>query len=80
MSMDVRDACDGSYPGHTVVVSDSPAHIPKHAEEHAEHEDESILRLIDTAVALRHPDDAPVVERSSDEHREDDPDNAAQVR
>ena len=77
MAKDVRDACNGSYPRHAVVVSNSPAHITKHAEEHAEHKDESILGLIDTAVALRHPDDAPVVERSGDEHREDDPDDAA---
>ena len=80
MAKDVHDACDSSYPGHAMVVSDGPAHISKHSKEHAEHKDEPIFRLVDAVVPLRHPDDAPVVERPGHEHREDDPDDAAQVR
>ena len=71
--VDIRYACDGADPGHVVVVPDCPSHVPEHGEEHAGHEDETILRLVDPAVVQGHPDDDPVVERPGDEQREHDP-------
>ena len=77
--MYVHYARDGPNPRHVVVVSHSPADVSKHTYEQAEHEDEPELGLVHPAVALGYADDAPVVERASDEQRKDSPDDARQV-
>ena len=63
-----------------VIVPDCPADVPKHAEEHAGHEDESVLGLIPPAVVSRHPEDDRVVERPGDNQCKDDPDERPNVR
>ena len=45
-----------------VVGSDCPACEPKQAEKHGEHKYEPRFGLVDPAVALRYPDDYPVIE------------------
>ena len=78
---DVRDAGNSSDPRHVVIVSDGPSYVSKHAEERAgyEDEDEPVLWLVDSAVVLGHPDDAPVVEPPGDEQREDDPNEGSDI-
>ena len=77
--MYVHYARDGPDPWHVMVVSDGPADVPEYANEQAEHEDQPELGLVHPAVALGYADDAPVVERASDEQRKDSPDDARQV-
>ena len=63
-----------------VVITDGPANIAEHTDEHAEDcEDEPELGLVHAAVVLSHPDDAPVVEGAGKNHREGDPNEARQV-
>ena len=61
------------------VVPNRPPHIAKHAKQHAEHEDEPELGLVDASVASRHPDDPPVVERARGDQGEDDPNDGSDV-
>lgn len=63
-----------------MVTSDCPAYVPKHADEHAEHEDKSVLGFVDSSIALGHPDNGPVTGASGDEYCEDDPKEASQIR
>ena len=78
---DVRYAGNSSDPRHAVIIPDSPAYVPKHAEERAGYEDEDkpVLWLVDSSVVLGHPDYAPVVEPPGDEQREDDPDEGSEI-
>ena len=63
-----------------MVITDGPANIAEHTDEHAEDcEDEPELGLVHAAVVLSHPDDAPVVEGAGKNHREGDPNEARQV-
>ena len=78
--MDVRDAGDGADPGHRARAANRPADVAKDAEEHREHEDEPELGLEHAAVPARDPDDAVVVQRARDEHREYNAHDPAEVR
>ena len=77
---DVRETRNRADPRHMAVVPDCPAHIAKHAKQHAEHEDEPELRLVHASVAPRHPDDPPVVERARGDQGEGDPNDRSDVR
>ena len=76
---DARETRNRADPRHMVVISDRPAHVAQRAHEHGEREDEPELGLVDALVALRHPDDPPVVERAGGDDGEEDPDEASEV-
>ena len=75
-----RDACHGANPGHVLRTPYAPPHVAENTEQHREHEDEPVLRLIHSAVSPGNPDYAPVVERTRDEHREHDSNKTTEVR
>ena len=79
MRRDARKTRDRADPRHMVVISDCPAHVAQRAHEHGECKDEPELGLVDALVALRHPDDPPVVERAGGDDGEEDPDEASEV-
>ena len=63
-----------------MVACDRPAYVPKHADQHAEHEDKSVLGFVDSTIALGHPDNSPGTGASGDEYCEDDSKEASQIR
>ena len=69
---DVHYACDRSDPRHLVVVSNRPAYVAKHAEQHRLRQDKPERRLVDASIALGHPDDPPVAERTSHDETKDE--------
>ena len=77
--LNARETSDRPDPRHVVIVPDRPAHVAQRAHHHSEREDEPELGLVDALVALRHPDDPPVVERPGGDYSEDDPDEAPEV-